>query len=93
MEKIREQFKKETGIDPLRVTVTNNCAVYIDWLEKQVEALNGLVLSLNEGVTKATLALEVLNTKVKEQAATIMKLNNGIVKAVNFNEFKGKLRN
>jgi peroxiredoxin len=91
MEKLREQFKKETGIDPIRVITTNDCGVYIDWLEKQVEGLSGLVLSLNEGVMKSTLALEVVNEKVKEQAATIMKLNNGIVKAVQINNVKRKL--
>jgi len=56
--------------------------------DKQLKTANDLILSLNEGVKKASLALEILNTKIKEQDTTIMKLHNGIVKVTQINSFK-----
>lgn len=60
---------------------------------EECEKMKELIQKMSTGMEEANIAIKILNTKIKEQEATIMKLNNGIVKAVGINSFKDKIWN
>ena len=49
--------------------------------ERELKAAVDLVNQMTERVNKANEAIQILNTKIEEQDATILRLNNGIVAA------------
>lgn len=59
--------------------------------DEQLKDAESLIINLTTAIQDTTKAIEILNLKITEQETMIMKLNNGIVKAVNINTFKRKV--
>lgn len=59
--------------------------------DETIQAAESIIKKLTEAVDNANLALDVLNTKVLEQETTIMKLNNGLMKATKIGGFRNNV--